>query len=128
MNRDYRREAAVDRTKQKQTFTEDMPIIPPPEREALEREVSDLVNGDVSRIARLLQVNQSTVSNAFNPYREDRHNPVYNFILHLWAFDQLRPGLADEVLTIVTREREIWTETPHVAKSRSQLTGSIGKE
>ena len=95
-------------------MTKDMSkIIPPPERESFEKEIAHLfVNGDLSDIARLLQKDQSLVSKAFNPYTDEKHNPVYQFVLHLWAFDAIRDGLAGEVLNIVLREREKWHTHP----------------
>jgi hypothetical protein len=105
-----------------------MKVIPPPERETLEREIHDIVDGDMSEIARLLQIDQSAISRAFNPYNNDRHNPIYQFILYLWAFDTLRMGLADEILNIVCREREKWLPTRKIAACPSRLTGNVGKQ
>ena len=103
-------------------------IIPPPEREQLEREIHDLLDGDMSEIARLLQIDQSTISRAFNPYNTERNNPIYQFILYLWAFDILRMGLGDEVLTIVCRERAKWLPTKKIATCPSRLTGNVGQQ
>lgn len=103
-----------------------MAIAPPPEREQLEREIHDLVNGDLSDLARLLQIHASTASNAFNPYREDKHNPVYQFLLHLWAFDCIREGLSDELLMIVCREREKWLPVAPLPVNTATLTADVG--
>ena len=81
-------------------------IIPPPDRETIEREVHSLfTNGDLSDIARLLHKDQSLVSKAFNPYSVEKHNRIYTFILYLWAFDAIRDGLAPEIINIVLRVR-----------------------
>ena len=101
-------------------------IVPPPEREALEKEIASLfTTGDLSDVARLLQKDLSQVSRAFNPFETERHNPVYQLILHLWAFDALRDGLAGEVLNIVLREREKWLPASRSGQSPATLTGNI---
>lgn len=109
-----------------------MTILPPPEREAFEREIHVLIEQerDQSAIARLLQKDQSAVSNAFNPYREDRLNPIHQFVLYLWAFDVIRPGLANTVLEIVARERCKWlvSDAPVRAQCPAKLTGKVGAE
>lgn len=111
-------------------MTRDMTnIIPPPEREEFEREIAFLFrNGDLSDIARLLQKDQSIVSKAFNPYCVEKHNPVYQFVLHIWAMDAIREGLACEVLSIVLREREKWQRIPLKDKCPARLTSTIVKE
>ena len=106
-----------------------MKIIPPPEREQFEREIAHLfVNGDLSDIARLLQKDLSLVSRAFSPFSDEKHNPIYQFVLHLWAFDAIREGLAGEVLNIVLREREKWMPARGLTIAPSRLTGDIVKE
>lgn len=104
-------------------------LIPPPEREAFEREIAHLfVNGNLSDIARLLQKDQSLVSKAFNPYSTEKHNPVYVFVQYLWAMDAIREDLAGEVLNIVLREREKWQQVPVQDKCPAKLTGRLVKE
>lgn len=104
-------------------------IIPPPERESFEREIAHLfVNGDLSDIARLLHKDQSLVSKAFNPYTDEKHNPVYQFVLYIWAMDAIREGLACEVLNIVLREREKWQRITGPNECPARLTGNIVKE
>lgn len=106
-----------------------MTIIPAPDREAFEKEIANLfVNGDLSDIARLLQKDQSLVSKAFNPFSTEKHNPVYQFVLHLWAFDAIRDGLAGEVLNIVLREREKWQRVPFQNRCPAKLTGNLVRE
>lgn len=104
-------------------------IIPPPDRETFEKEVAHLfVNGDLSNIARLLHKDQSLVSKAFNPYTDEKHNPVYQFVVYIWAMDAIREGLAGEVLNLVLRERDKWQRVPKKDISPARLTGRIGKE
>lgn len=104
-------------------------IIPAPDRESFEKEIAHLfVNGDLSDIARLLQKDQSLVSKSFNPYTVEKHNPVYQFVLHLWAFDAIRDDLAGEVLNIVLREREKWQSVTVKEGCASRLTGNLVKE
>jgi hypothetical protein len=106
-----------------------MTLAPPPERELFEREIHDLISGDISNVARLLQFDLSTVSRAFNPFKPERHNPIYLFTIYLWAFDYLRDGMADVVLSIVLRERAKWKgSTPKRRTSGPKLTGQIGRE
>lgn len=102
--------------------------MPPPERETVEREIHDLVTNHLSELARLLQVNNSTTSNAFNPYRDDKNNPVYHFLLHLWAFDIIKPGLSDDILAIVARERSTWNPSASVNVCPAKLTKKVGTE
>lgn len=81
----------------------------PPDRETIEREIHALfTNGDLSDVARLLQKDQSLVSKQFNPYSEEKHSPISQFIFYLWAFDAIRDDLASAVLNIVLRERSVW--------------------
>lgn len=104
-------------------------IIPAPERETFEKEIAHLfVNGDLSDIARLLQKDQSLISKAYNPYTDEKHNPVYQFVLHLWAMDAIREGLAGEVLNIVLREREKWQCVPVRPGNPAKLTGNLVRE
>jgi hypothetical protein len=101
----------------------------PPEREAIEREVSELFhNGDFTDIARLIHVQHSTVSRSFSTTDETRLNPVFQIIIYLWAFDQIRDGLADTVLSIIERERAKWMPQMAVANCPVRLTTDIGKE
>ena len=104
-------------------------LIPPPERESFEREIANLFkNGDLSDLARLLQKDLSIVSRSFSPFTDDKHNPIYQFVLHLWAFDAIREGLAGEVLNIVLREREKWQRPVTTIRSAAKLTGSLVRE
>lgn len=104
-------------------------IIPPPERENIEKEIHHLfTNGDLTDIARLLQKDLSLVSRAFSPFSDEKHNPVYQFMLHLWAFDAIRPDLAGEVLNIVLREREKWLPAHIKRECAAKLTGNISTE
>lgn len=112
-------------------MTNDMTTyLPLPDREMFEREIHDLFqNGDISHIARYMQRDQAQVSKMLNPYDETRHNPVYEFLRMLWAMDCKRDGLADAVLSIVTREREKWlVGSLDVVEAPAKLTGRIGKE
>ena len=103
---------------------------PLPEREVFEREIHDLFeNGDLSSIARYLHKDQGQVSKAYNPYDETRHNPVFEFLRHLWAMDCRRDALADVVLSIVNREREKWlTDGVEVIDAPAKLTGRCLRE
>ena len=104
-------------------------IIPPPDREATEREVHSLfTNGDLSNLARLLQKDQSLISKAYNPYSTEKNNPVYQFILNLWAMDVVSDSLAGEVLNIVLREREKWLPARASADCPARLTHNIVRE
>jgi hypothetical protein len=105
------------------------PVLPPPEREAFEREIHGLVsiNGDMSAAARLLQKDQSAMSKAFNPYEDTRKNPVYELLLVLWAFDCIREGVSDEILSVMLREREKWLAgLPSKFADQAALTGNVG--
>lgn len=104
-------------------------LIPPPERLAIEKEIDDLFqNGDKTSIARLLQQDMSAVSRAFNPYEDSRLNPVFQFLLYLWAFDAIRDGLGDDIMAIVQRERSKWQPTDPIIGSHAELAGRVGSE
>lgn len=109
-----------------------MPTImtPLPDRETFEREVHELfTNGDINTLARYLGTAQSTISKQFNPYTDEKHNPIYEFLRILWAMDALRDGLADTVLHIVIREREKWLGEGVVPPaSGPKLTANIARE
>lgn len=104
-------------------------VIPPPEREAIEREIHALfTNGDLSDIARLLHKDQSLVSKMFNPYSDEKHNPVFTLISFLWAMDAIRDDLAGEVLNIILREREKWLPVEAKYQDAGRLTHNIVQE
>jgi hypothetical protein len=105
-------------------------ITPAPDREKFEREIRAMLDDqNLSAVARLLQKDQSAVSKAFSPNVPDRHNPIYQFVLYLWAFDHLKNGLADNVLNIVIREREKWTHEPfRRIVCGAKLTANVGRE
>lgn len=106
-----------------------MTLAPLPERELFEREIHELVNGDMSEVARLLRFDYSTVSRAFNPFKPDRHNPFYLAACYLWAFDYLRPDLGDAVVNILLRERGKWkAEDVVITDQPAALTKSIGTQ
>lgn len=104
--------------------------LPLSDREQFEREIHDLfTNGDLTHIARYMHRDQAAVSKAFNPYDETRHNPVFEFLRVLWAMDCHRDGLADAVLTIVTREREKWlADGIDIIHAPGKLTGNVGRQ
>jgi len=105
-------------------------MTPPPEREVIEREVAELFrNGDLTDIARFLQKDFSSISREFNPAEDTRNNRVFQIIIGLWAFDNIREELGDDILAIIVREREKWL--PSFSKlqiSPARLTGRVGKE
>ena len=105
-------------------------IIPPPDRETFEREIHDaLENGDLSNIARILGKDQSLVSKQFNPYDTDRKNPVYEYLLYLWAADHTTNDLGSFIANLVERERGKWLpETSKAEPSPAALTGDIGSQ
>jgi MarR-like DNA-binding transcriptional regulator SgrR of sgrS sRNA len=104
-------------------------VIPPPDRETLEKEIHSLfTNGDLSDIARLLQKDQSLVSKMFNPYSDEKHNPIYTVILCLWAMDAIRTDLAPEMINIMLREREKWLPVDARKLDAAVLTGNIVTE
>lgn len=104
-------------------------LLPPPERETFEREIKDLISddGDIKAIAGYVHRDQSIVSKMFNPFSTDKWNPVYLFVIFLWAFDCLRDGLADAVLRIVIRERDKWRCTKtRIFTNPAETTSNIG--
>lgn len=106
-------------------------LMPPPEREQFEKEIKQLVSTDkdISNIARYTQRDQAIVSKMFNPNTDEKHNPIYQFVVFLWAFDCLREGLADEVLNIIVRERQKWKpELPRVYGNGAECTSEICKQ
>lgn len=104
-------------------------ICPPTEREVIEREVYGmLASGTLSNVARLLHKDQSQVSRAFNPYEADRKNPVYEYLIHLWAFDGTQAGLSDTLQQLVRRERDKWECFPKVQGSKARLSAAIGHQ
>lgn len=108
-------------------MTQHLPL--PPEKELIEREIADLFsNGDFTALARLLQREYSAITRAFSTTDETRHNPVFQFLIHLWGFDQLKDGLSDTVLNIILRERAKWQPVTKQAKSSSELSGKVGHE
>jgi hypothetical protein len=117
-------------TMQLVTTNPQITTFPPPDRYAFEREVkSFLPRKALERVSELTRKDQAAVSAAFNPNREDRHNPVYMILVYLWAFDQVADGIADRMLSLVVRERRKWLS----AKCRGDvchptLTKSIGVE
>lgn len=104
-------------------------IIPPPDRETIEREIHSLFkNGDLSDIARLLQKDQSLISKEFNPYSDEKHNVIFGAMVRLWAMDAIRPDLAPEIINIVLRERQKWLPARVPAECPARLTGNLMKE
>lgn len=104
-------------------------MTPPPERESFEREIHDLFrNGDISNIARYLHKDQGLVSKAFNPFCEDKNNPIYITLQYLWAMDCIRPELGDKVLCILTREREKWLGEEPARDTPAKLTAHAGTQ
>lgn len=103
-------------------------LIPPPERETFEKELHKLIsrNVDLSATAALLQKDQSAVSKTFNPFDPTRLNPFYEGTAYRWAFDNLTPGLADEIRSIEDRERSIWLPMHPVAACDADLTANVG--
>lgn len=105
-----------------------MPTLTPlPDRETFEREIHDLFrNGDLGTIARYLERGQSIVSKQFNPFTDEKHNIVFEFLKVLWAMDGTREGLADATLCAVIREREKWLgEMVIPIESDARLTKNI---
>lgn len=101
----------------------------PPDKEALEREIAALFHhNDFADIARLLQRDFSSISRAFSPTDDTRHNPIFQIVIHLWAFDQLRESLGDDVLAIVTRERDKWRHRKQSGKNSASLSGNVGRQ
>ena len=104
-------------------------ICPPPEREIIEQEVyRSLQTGTISNVARLLHKDQSQVSKAFNPYECDRNNPVYEYLVYLWAFDGTQAGLGDTIQKLVHRERDKWECFPRSVGTEAKLAASVGHE
>lgn len=104
-------------------------ILPPPERESFEREIKSLISddGDITSIAGFVQRDASIVSKMFNPFSTEKWNPIYLFVLFLWAFDCLREGLADAILKIVVRERDKWTlQRTRILTNPADTTSNIG--
>src|SRR5688500_5600428 len=86
-----------------------MPILPPPEKNKLEIEISSLFeNGDIEKTARYVQRDASLVSRILSPTSEHNNHVVYFFLLFLWAFDCIRRELGDAVINVVLRERDKW--------------------
>ncbi len=104
-----------------------MTLLPPPEREAFEREFKKLLptDGDISDIARYAQTGQSNISRMYNPDCSDRQNPFFVSTVHLWAFDAMRAGLADDAIALVTRERLKWLPAPIVAIDPAASTSDL---
>ena len=107
-----------------------MPILPPPEKNKLEVEISELFhNGDLEKTARYVQRDASLVSRLLSPNCDDKNHVVYFFILFLWAFDCIRRELGDAVISIVIREREKWlAEDIVITEHPATLTRNIGSE
>jgi len=105
-------------------------LIPPPDRFGLEREVRQLLPPkSIKKIAQLTNRDKTLVSVSYNPNREDRHNPVYMFVLNVYALDQIRTDLGDAVLSLVNRERRKWLKTTDCPPVHpAVLTKSIGAE
>lgn len=101
----------------------------PPERESIEKEVAEMFsNGDFTDIARLLHRDRSAVSRAFSIDDQTRHNPVFEIVSYLWAFDQLRDLLGDEIVALILRERAKWTPRLAVPNCPVSLTTNIGTQ
>lgn len=104
-------------------------ILPPPERVDFEREIKRLIadDGDLTSIAGYVHRDRGIVSKMFNPDTDEKHNPVYQFVIFLWVFDCLRDGLADEILKIVIRERDKWTaRRTRILTNPAETTSNIG--
>lgn len=102
---------------------------PLPDKEEFEREIRNLLNdGDIEHTARYLQVERTGLSKALNPDVPDRHNPFWQVLSMLWAFDAQRDGLAESVIGGMLRRRSLWLPAPAVKLDGSKATSKIGKE
>lgn len=105
-------------------------LLPPPEKHKLEVEISELLRpGDIDKTARYVQRDASLVSRLLSPNGDHNNHIIYFFILFLWAFDSIRRGLGDAIITIVLREREKWlAEDIVIEEHPATLTRKVGDE
>lgn len=111
-------------------MTKNMTILPPPDKSAIEIEVSDqFKSSDIDQIARFVQRDSSLVSRLLSPNCDHKNHVVYFFLLFLWAFDCVRRELGDYIVALILRERAKWlADAPKIYISRTDATKEIGDE
>lgn len=78
----------------------------PPSQEEVERAQRDLFqSGDMKAVARYLDVDPSHISRTLNPEEPEHKSALYAAVRWLWACDQVREGLGDGHLTLISKLR-----------------------
>src|SRR6266540_4165108 len=99
-----------------------------PNRYATERLLSDaLTHGDKSRLANILEVSLSEISQQCNP-EELRKSYFYQFKRFLWGICGVNPFAADVLMSDLNSSHELWTQSERIKVDLSHLTGNVAQE
>jgi hypothetical protein len=99
-----------------------------PSQYETERLLSDaLSHGDKTRLANILEVSLSEISQQCNP-EELRKSYFYQFKRFLWGLCGVNSKAADVLMSDLNSSHELWTQSDRIKVDLSHLTGNVAQE
>jgi hypothetical protein len=99
-----------------------------PNQYETERLLSDaLSHGDKSRLANILEVSLSEISQQCNP-EELRKSYFYQFKRFLWGLCGVNSKAADVLMSDLNSSHELWKGSERITVDLSRLTGDVATE